>query len=202
MTKKLFVFDLDGVLIDSKENMRLSWLKVCKKFKLDVSFDEYFNNIGKPFQVILTDLKIENDQELIEKEYNNSSIENEDKIIFYKNVPIVLNKLVSKNILVSICTSKDSQRTERILKNLPVKFDSINCPNLNLKGKPFPDQLIQASKVANVELKNTTYIGDTIVDKKTAENAGIKFIYASYGYGNLKNIKNKINKFDDILAYT
>ena len=104
--------------------------------------------------------------------------------------------------MLSICTSKDSQRTERILKNLPVKFDSINCPNLNLKGKPFPDQLIQASKVANVELKNTIYIGDTIVDKKTAENAGIKFIYASYGYGNLKNIKNKINKFDDILDYT
>ena len=74
MTKKLFVFDLDGVLIDSKENMRLSWLKVCKKFKLEVSFDEYFNNIGKPFKVILTDLKIENDQDLIQKEYNNFSV--------------------------------------------------------------------------------------------------------------------------------
>ena len=28
---KLIIFDVDGVLIDSKKNMQLSWEKLCKK---------------------------------------------------------------------------------------------------------------------------------------------------------------------------
>ena len=114
---------------------------------------------------------------------------------------MVLNKLVSKIFWFQFVPQKITQRTERILKNLPVKFDSINCPNLNLKGKPFPDQLIQASKVANVELKNTTYIGDTIVIKRQQKMQVLNLSMHLMGMAILK-IQNKINKFDDILAYT
>lgn len=201
MEKKLFVFYLDGVLIDSKENMRISWKHVCNKFQLEISFKEYFKNIGKPFQVILDDLNIKHDLDLIEKEYFNVSILNEKKILFYENVQYVLDQLVTKNILLSICTSKDFLRTESILKKLSINFNSINCPNKITRGKPFPDHLINASIAANVDLKFTTYIGDTIIDKQTAENAGVKFIYASYGYGKLNNVPNKLNKFEDILKY-
>ena len=45
---KLVLFDLDGVLIDSKENMRCAWI-VKKKFNLKQSFENYFKNIGLPF---------------------------------------------------------------------------------------------------------------------------------------------------------
>ena len=46
---KFFIFDLDGVLFDSKKNMKKSWNSVKKKHKINCSFESYFNKIGLPF---------------------------------------------------------------------------------------------------------------------------------------------------------
>ena len=40
---KLLIFDLDGVLLNSKNNMRLSWNYVRKKNKIDSLFNDYFS---------------------------------------------------------------------------------------------------------------------------------------------------------------
>ena len=39
---KMIVFDLDGVLIDSRENMKVSWQQVNKKLNFGVKFSDYF----------------------------------------------------------------------------------------------------------------------------------------------------------------
>ena len=55
--KSLYLFDLDGVIIDQK-NMRVSWNLVNKKFGLNISFNKYFFLIGRDFSDILRKLKI------------------------------------------------------------------------------------------------------------------------------------------------
>ena len=62
---KLIIFDLDGVLIDSKNNMKQHGI-IRKKYKLDAS-NEYFEHVGKPFNSILRSLKILDKKKLIEK---------------------------------------------------------------------------------------------------------------------------------------
>ena len=47
-------------------------------------------------------------------------------------------------------------------------------------------------------LKNAVYVGDTLMDKKGAEEAGVDFIYAEYGFGRLKE-KNTIKSFQELL---
>ena len=84
--KKLIIFDLDGVLIDSKINMKFAWNSVNKKFKLKIPFKNYFKHIGKPFDKILKDLKISKDIKAIEKEFSQSSIANLKKIKIYMGV--------------------------------------------------------------------------------------------------------------------
>jgi beta-phosphoglucomutase-like phosphatase (HAD superfamily) len=56
MTKNLIIFDLDGVLFDSKKNMEISWNFVKKKYQLKIKFESYFQNIGMPFLNILKKL--------------------------------------------------------------------------------------------------------------------------------------------------
>lgn len=57
-TKKIVIFDLDGVLIDSIKNMEISWKHVSFKYGLNIKFEEYKKNIGLPFDEITKNLQI------------------------------------------------------------------------------------------------------------------------------------------------
>lgn len=47
-------------------------------------------------------------------------------------------------------------------------------------------------------LKNAIYIGDTEGDRKAAKAAGIPFVYASYGFGDVKEYLYKIDSFNQL----
>lgn len=48
-------------------------------------------------------------------------------------------------------------------------------------------------------LKNAVYIGDTQGDRQSALDAGIPFVFAEYGFGNVDGYDYKIEKFSDLL---
>jgi phosphoglycolate phosphatase len=50
--------------------------------------------------------------------------------------------------------------------------------------KPAPDLLLRAMRQLNVEPERTLYIGDSDVDYRTAQNAGMDCILVCWGYGN------------------
>ena len=56
---KLFVFDLDGVLIDSLPNMEAAWKAVKVKHEVKNPFSDYKDQIGKPFPEIMKCLGLE-----------------------------------------------------------------------------------------------------------------------------------------------
>ena len=60
LTKKFshFIFDIDGVILNSKINMKFSWNKTNAKLKLKKKFSEYLKNIGLPFPEILKKMNI------------------------------------------------------------------------------------------------------------------------------------------------
>ena len=73
--KKAYIFDLDGVQIDSKHMMEQSW-NICElEHKLTQSFEEYFRHIGMPFRDILTVLGIDDNHDAIQPTYVKASIE-------------------------------------------------------------------------------------------------------------------------------
>ena len=51
--KKLLIFDFDGVLADSIDNMEISWSHVKDKFNLKSNFDDYKKHLGLPFEEII-----------------------------------------------------------------------------------------------------------------------------------------------------
>ena len=54
INKKVLIFDLDGVLVDSKINMKKAWAAVQKKFNFqEKKFRDYFSKIGQLFNIIL-----------------------------------------------------------------------------------------------------------------------------------------------------
>lgn len=95
--KKIFLFDLDGVLIDSKKNMEYSWKAVTKKYGIKISFNNYFKNIGLPFIQILKKIKVAPIYfARFEKEYRFNSIKNLKHIKLYTGVLHTLTELKKK----------------------------------------------------------------------------------------------------------
>ena len=202
MKKKLIIFDLDGVLINSLSNMEYSWNQVKKKCKVKKNFNDYKKLIGLEFYEILNKLKIEkNIQSKVKKIYSESSINDLNRIELYPDVYRILLKL-QKKFKLAILTSKDADRTKKILKKLlpKINFSSIQSPQKNFRSKPFSDLMLKVISENNTDIKDVVYIGDSKYDMQMAKSSNVKFLFASYGYSKSKNFySKKITKFKEII---
>ncbi len=201
LKKTVLIFDVDGVIIDSKANMSFSWAKVQEKhFLYSISFNKYFENIGRPFFDILKNLGIKRNFNKIRKTYEEESIKKKNMIKYYDEAILTLKTLYKKNFILNIVTSKDLKRTKKFLNKNIKLFNSVECNDKKI-GKPDPYQINKIIKKLKVDKKNCVYIGDTHIDYLTAKNAKIDFIFAMWGYGKNYNYKykcqnfNKLNKF-------
>lgn len=184
--KKAYIFDLDGVLIDSKHMMQQAW-QVCElEYELTQTFDEYFKCIGMPFKDILKTIGIEDNHDAIKHTYDKASIELMEYCLeFYDDVEDTLKELKKKH-KIAVVTSKTAERTKLILDKMNVEFDYVVSPKIGLRGKPAPDQIMFCLAMLNVDPQDAVYVGDMQVDYWASERAGIDFIHATYGYGNVK----------------
>jgi HAD superfamily hydrolase (TIGR01549 family) len=202
--KKLILFDLDGVLLNSKRNMELSWGAVCERHDVNVEFEDYFSNIGRPFKDILDILNINVNQADIEKTFNDVSTQLIDQVEFYEGVEFVLGQLANKNIKIGIVTSKNTIKTQKILDLHGFAFDIVQTPNDTLKGKPAPDHILYAMSELNMNASDTLYIGDMDVDYEAARRAHVNYVHALWGYGtcndgNVIKLENITQLLDIIL---
>ena len=196
--KKLLIFDLDGVIFDSKKNMELAWNETSKKYNLNILFPLYFKRIGMPFLEILKSLGVKPKNEIYQC-FKDISLKKIHVIKPYKYVIDQLKLLKKNNIKFSIVTSKDFKRTKFLLRKFNIQPNTIHCPNNRLRGKPYPDHLLNSLKKNKVKPKDACFFGDTEVDFLAAKKAKIDFIFAKYGYGEKNsNYNYQIDSFKQI----
>ncbi len=181
--KKLILFDLDGVLLDSRPNMAAAWDEVCRETGVTVPFADYFALIGRPFGHILDMLGLGQRSGEIEPVFRQASLDNRELAGFYPGVPESLHALLDRGVALGIVTSKDKQRTDVFLAGLPAQFATIQTPNDRYRGKPAPDHLLAAMAEARTDPAASIYIGDTDADFMTARRAEIDYAHAAWGYG-------------------
>jgi phosphoglycolate phosphatase len=181
--KKLVLFDLDGVLLDSHDNMEKAWSEVREKTGLNVPFSDYFALIGRPFQDILKCLGLTEKLAEIEEAYMAASLYFLSNATFYPKTRETLAALQAQGRQLGIVTSKDAVRTKAVISQLKLNFSTIQCPTAPYRGKPAPDHLLLAMAEAGVDPKDTVYIGDMDTDYQAAVRAGIDYVHASWGYG-------------------
>ena len=193
------LFDLDGVLFDTKKNMEKSWNDVNKNFNLKIKFEDYFSKIGVPFQKILKKLKIKKKKIRIEKYYQKKSVSYIKLIKLYPKVISTVNYLIKKNYKIAIVTSKDKKRSLQLIKRFKLNITLVISPTQKMRGKPYPDQIIKALKIKKTLNKNAVYVGDTKIDYLAAKKSFVNFIFAKYGYGKIKNKNLKyISSFEEL----
>jgi len=181
--KRLVLFDLDGVLLHSQENMRQAWNVVLQKTDVNLPFEAYFSLIGRPFKDIMACLGVTSDIERIEKIYMTASFDFLAQATFFPGVREALNELREMGVKMGVVTSKDLPRTKAVLAQLDIKFAAVQCPNGRFRGKPAPDHVLVAMAEAGEDPVDTLFVGDMETDWQAAQRAGIDYVHASWGYG-------------------
>lgn len=200
--KKLLLFDLDGVILNSKDNMMLSWHRVQNEFSIKIPFEDYFNKIGRPFNEIMDLLELSERSKEIEDVYKEASIANLDKLSFFEGVKSTLTKLISLGYQLGIVTSKDEMRTQMILDKLGVDFLIVQTPNSMYRGKPAPDHLLVALAITQTDPSEAIYIGDMEVDYLAALRGGVDYLHAEWGYSkNFNTNVTRLASISEIISY-
>ena len=201
--KKLILFDLDGVIIDSRNNMESAWQAVRAETGTDVSFDDYFALIGRAFPDIMSRLGIDDDMaKQAETVFRTASMKNISLIGFFDGVSTTLCKLHEAGLKMGVVTSKDKLRTNAILAMLPVEFITVQTPNDQFRAKPSPDHLMAAMAAGQTDPIDSLYVGDMDSDSEAAVRAGVDYLHAEWGYGSRPSSETRaLSNFVDLPSY-
>lgn len=189
---KSLIFDLDGTLINSAGSIKKALLESCKINNIVPRTPICDIKIGPPLDYIIHDIVPKKDvsrcadlrntfMELYDDEFYKESF-------LYPGVTSALSQAAIQSDLFLI-TNKRISPTIKILHHLNILkifkcilgCDSITASGLS-KAKTI-SHLIHSFKLCR---SDCAYLGDTETDMKACEEAGIDFIYASWGYGEIK----------------
>ena len=193
--KKLAVFDLDGTLADTLEDLATAVNYGLIKLGYPVHhIDQYNNFVGngilKLCERALPEGKSESLQELhdiFDSFYKNHCM---DKTKEYTGVTELLRQLSKNGVDIAVATNKDQTFATKIVAKLfpYIKFVKVLGGCNERPKKPAPDIIYEIK--GDREYSEIYMIGDSNVDIETAKNAGMKSIGCLWGFRTEQELKD------------
>lgn len=103
----------------------------------------------------------------------------------YKGIPELLTTLKAQGHLLAVASNKYQAATEKIVEHFfPGLFDVVFGEREGIERKPNPQIVYDiVSKLSPLNAKcSSLYIGDSLVDRDTAQNAHVPFVACSWGF--------------------
>lgn len=199
------LFDLDGTMWDATENIRLSWNIALKKFdelkNRKITTEELQSVMGLPMNEIAKKLfpEFTNEKQLeileecckIENEYLT-----EHGGVLYPMLEDTLKQL-SGNHKLCIVSNGQAGYIQSFLNAHKLSRYFTDYQNWGDNKVPKGENI--KIVMERNQIKNAAYVGDTLGDANAAQLAGIDFIYARYGFGNVEEYDYVIDEFKQLL---
>ncbi len=212
--KKLAIFDFDGTLFDSIEDVLVCFNKALTIHDFPtLTRDELIpclgGDIDKIVGLVLKDNNTPQNVEILKETYLNlHDSSKKEMTVPFPNAHDFLNLLQEKGVMLAINSNRlNYSLNELILKFFPdIDFLAIEGQSESSVPKPNPNGVERILKKANANADEAVYIGDSLTDIMTAQNAGLDCILVSWGYAIKKDLKNDypleiIDDFDELLKY-
>ena len=194
---KLVIFDFDGTLADTKENIILTFQMTMKEMGVEIkSRQECAATIGltleDAFKVLYPGMAAEK-YALLRDTYRRIFKENRKILVpgLFPEVMETLEELRRRGYLMSIASSRQSPSLHSFLEDMKIAHlfeyavggDNVEHP------KPAPDAVLQILRHYNLSAEEAFVVGDMPFDINMATNAGVKSCGVTWGNADAAQLK-------------
>lgn len=193
MKFKTIIFDLDGTLLSTLEDLRDSVNSVLESNGFPTrSLEEIRtfvgNGVGRLMRLAVpetcTDEEVSVYLEAFKQHY---SLNMRNKTKPYDGIIELLDRLIQKQYNLAIVSNKFDAAVKELARDyfgdrIPVAIGE----SPNVKRKPAPDSVFKAVEELGTDLEHAIYVGDSDIDIITAKNAGIPSIGVTWGFRSRK----------------
>ena len=195
--KKLILFDLDGTLIDTLEDLAEAVNHALELRGLPLhTLDEYRGMVGHGVRNLVQQaLPAGADEAYIDaaladfKEYYQAHIDVHTRP--YPGMPELLAELQARGVKMAVVSNKFQEGTEYLIKRFfpGIEFVAIlgNRPGWPLK--PSPEIVEDVLSRAGVSPEDALLVGDSPTDMRTAANGGIDALSVTWGYRSAEELE-------------
>ena len=194
---KLVIFDFDGTLADTKENIILTFQMTMKELGVEIkSRQECAATIGltleDAFKVLYPGMAAEK-YILLRDTYRRIFKENRKILVpgLFPEVMETLEELRRRGYLMSIASSRLSPSLQSFLEDMKIAHlfeyavggDNVEHP------KPAPDAVLQILRHYNLSAEEAFVVGDMPFDINMATNVGVKSCGVTWGNADAAQLK-------------
>jgi phosphoglycolate phosphatase len=191
MKYQAIIFDLDGTLLDTLDDLTDAFNTACRVFGCPVlPANKYKMLIGNGARNVIasrfrlhgiSESKIEEGVSLFREAYRATNL---NKTHPYPGITDVLNDLSRRPITLNVLSNKPHRDTERCIQKFfnIHQFQIIQGHQENNPLKPDPTMARKIMRECNIPFHRGLFIGDTAVDMETAHQAGMPAVGVTWGF--------------------
>lgn len=208
MQFKNFIFDMDGTIWNSAKPSAAGFTRGIQEYGLKdrvITEQDIRDNFGKTLDdiaiTLLPDLPVQEACQLMSQKcvpYQYEEMERDVKSILYPGVREILAKLSEAHGVYIVSNCLDGY--------IDMLFDHTDLAQFVRDTAWYANP--HDNKAANIkyivdkhQLAAPVYIGDIQGDFLASTKAGVEFIYAAYGFGQVPDAKYRIEAFTDLTEY-
>ena len=183
--KRLYIFDMDGLLLDTETLYQQFWFKVLQEKNIDITREELRKIIGMSYDQAKNYFLnyVDTEEEFIE-------LRQRREVYFWEHVenigmPLregadqILSYLRENNIKSALITSTEEQRAKKLMNiaGLNHTFDYMVFSNMVTKTKPDPEMYHYLEKLTDIDMSEWIVFEDSYSGLKAANNAGVDVVW-------------------------
>lgn len=189
MSYKAVLFDMDGTLLDTLEDLCDSTNHALAQMGYPLrGIEEIRRFIGNGAEKQIRRAVPEGTSEgkILEtlaafRAYYQDHCQIKTKV--YDGLLDVLSELKEKGVKMAVVSNKPDAAVKKLSREyFGDRLDYAIGPSDGVRCKPYPDMAEEALKALGVEKKDAVFVGDSEVDVQTGLNAGLDVIAVSWGF--------------------
>lgn len=199
MKPKLVIFDLDGTLLDTIDDLKeaVNHAMSLRGFPT-FTRDEVMAMVGHGARNLMRKaLPLgHKDDDMVDAAYDDfrayyiTHIDIHTKP--FPGIQDLLAKLHQEGVMLAVASNKFQEGTEHLIKEFypEIPFVAVLGGRPDFPLKPDPEIVGEVLRKADIEREDAVMIGDSDTDMETAANGGIMGIAVNWGYRNMRDIIN------------